>query len=633
MRPRLKTLLLCVVVVTAALILGSHFLLHGAVASDTFRRFAEAELGELFSSEVSIGKIHTRFFYKIVFTDLDVRRPEGSDSSSLRIPSIVFRYDPLRVLGQRFRSPAGVVLEAPNVNLAGTSFLAGLNQTGLGTNPNGFSALSNLALEGGTIDYVIPHTGTNLHIRDVWAQFRAVDKGKTLVDLRGRMEGVADGQLHIHGTLSAAGQPHDLVMDFEASKTDNSRKSPTKLNAKITWAEDRISFNRVNLNLQGWELGFEGSLQPLSAYPTLNLRCTVTRGVLQGEVSMTADLTSERIVGTFKRTDGEVDHWQGRISRRGASLKFEELVWDTGLTAKGQFNFDSGDYNFDFEHGRQRWSILSNWQGRDVGILVDINHAKLAGLDVTTRGGIHLKPKDSWDGARRFQADFRSDYFLLEQMPLHDFKGSFELTAAGIENLLATWGGVFGVQGDVLLEENAPEASLVVHVTDFDLSKLQDYAIRPLPKPFGGFLEGRLKVEGALDNPELIGDFRVKNGLLRRLDYDRAIVHVRGYLPYLALQDSKVLRGRSTLYLKGALDFSLQNAFHGVRIETADKLVLWKGVSIGTSAAEEGVEFAPSMEKFPLMRLVLEGKGRDSTGDPDQLQDEGYIAAGPKIQF
>ena len=52
----------------------------------------------------------------------------------------------------------------------------------------------------------------------------------------------------------------------------------------------------------------------------------------------------------------------------------------------------------------------------------------------------------------------------------------------------------------------------------------------------------------------------------------------------MPLRDSKIWKGRTVFFLNGALDLKLDNIFAGVKIQTPDNLVIWKGIEAALHA-------------------------------------------------
>jgi hypothetical protein len=152
-------------------------------------------------------------------------------------------------------------------------------------------------------------------------------------------------------------------------------------------------------------------------------------------------------------------------------------------------------------------------------------------------------------------------------------------------------------------------------------------------------LEGTLSVEGDLAKPEVSGIFNIHNGKWGQLDYDRGIIQLRGFLPYLPLKDSKIWKGRTVFFLSGALDLKLDNIFAGVKIQTPDNLVIWKGIEAILHKKDRALEVNSSKlgnwGELSVLEARSEGpKAGASEGDvKDKDKDEKAVLFGPKLKF
>jgi hypothetical protein len=155
----------------------------------------------------------------------------------------------------------------------------------------------------------------------------------------------------------------------------------------------------------------------------------------------------------------------------------------------------------------------------------------------------------------------------------------------------------------------------------------------------GGRLEGKLLVEGDLSKPEVSGVFNIHDGKWGQLDYDRGIIQLRGFLPYLPLKDSKIWKGRTVFFLNGALDLELENIFAGIKIQTPDNLVIWKGIEAVLHKKDRSLEFNSAKVGGWGELSVLEARssGPESRADGGDVrgerEDEKGIQFGPKLKF
>ena len=138
--------------------------------------------------------------------------------------------------------------------------------------------------------------------------------------------------------------------------------------------------------------------------------------------------------------------------------------------------------------------------------------------------------------------------------------------------------------------------------------------------------------------PEAVGVFNIRDGKWGQLNYDRGIIQFRGFLPYLPLKDSKIWKSRTTFFLKGALDMSLNNVFAGVKIETPDNLVIWKGIEAALHEGDKSMELnrtklgkwgEVSVMEASSLNNVPEKRAEEASNKEER---EGF-KFGPKLKF
>ena len=139
-----------------------------------------------------------------------------------------------------------------------------------------------------------------------------------------------------------------------------------------------------------------------------------------------------------------------------------------------------------------------------------------------------------------------------------------------------------------------------------------------------------------LENPNLNGAFVVSQGSIGSFKYDRASMNFSGQLPYLILNDSKVWVGKNAFKLSGGLDFKLGNFLEGVKIESSENIVLWRGLELSSSLKEVPVERlrsgAGAVARVEADYKLTDRSSLRVTAEEDQSSKE-YVTAGPKLKF
>ncbi|MBI3313512.1 MAG: hypothetical protein HYZ83_04705 [Candidatus Omnitrophica bacterium] len=577
------------------LILSSH------VTKADFKAFAENQAGEFFKTRVRIGNIRPDFFNQIALTELVV----GSDKSSgsnpyfVHIEKIVFRYNLLQLITQNFNTPRAIVLEAPKMILDQNVFPYDLFAR-LGWNAKGGVGGSTLKLKGGQVRIPWPRFHAELVLNDIQGGLEPFGPGKIQVEFKANASGVLSGELHLKGVIDVLNKTHSLTLKMDGIDPSDIVPLPfDRLQGSLKLENGKLSFDDLEGTIQGWQTRIRGSLWNFGPHPAFEFHWEIGKKDLLGTLDLEGDLAKGDFKAALQPVLKEPLTLQGKIHREDLKFFADSYTTGNGYTGSGKLDFESGDYGFSFQKESQRIAVDSNLKGLSFYLHLDLNHVKFYGLDLVTKMKIKLDPvKLRWEEHDwKFHGTFESEYFILEYTPLEDFRGSFELIPYAIKNFASFWGEVFQMDAQVNLQP-VPAGKINFRVHGFDLKNVKEFASKPLPKDLGGKLEGKLQIEGALLRPEIIGNFNVDEGKIGKLIYDRGIIQFRGFPPYLALNDSRIFKGRTTLYLTGALDLSLENMFHAVQIETADKIVVWKGIQAHTSQGglleiEHGLEGLP----------------------------------------
>jgi len=612
-----------------------HFLLKAQVGRSDFRNLAEEKVSEFLQAEVKIDDIQVGFLNKLAFTGIHIQETGDEPGNVLQVRQIIFRYDPFRLITQNFKTPNSVILESPKISLREGSFPYDFFQKlDFG---EGATRITRLEMIGGQVQYPITGWDSKLEIRDIHGSFRPLGAGKLGADFQATLAGFLRGNIRAQGEINLLKRTHQLRLVLDSVNFAKEVFLPLEdLMGKMRWENNDLYFDELKVLVHGWKIRVGGKLERLMSRPLLELRGSFGKRDPFSRWSFKADLESGELKAEAQPgLKGNIP-LEGRIRQDEEKFYFDDLRINGRYDGHGWLNHRNGDYEMNFEKDVQRISVSSNLRQRQWKVKLNFDHIRFYGWDIVTSAQVDFKPLASASAKKqgKFLAEFKTDYFILQQAPFADFKGRFEASLAGIKRLQGTWGESFRLEGDVRFPGGKPYADLTLKVEDFDLGTVKEFANKPLPKELGGLLEGKLKIEGPLEKSDVIGHFTVKDGKLGRLDYDRGIIQFRGIPPYLKIYDSRILKGRSTLSIEGVLDLSLGNIFHGVHVRTADKFIIWKGWEMVASPDGGGLEIQRISSALPTF-AILGGteSGSESQDGGIYKEEESYVGMGPKIEF
>lgn len=630
-RPRLIVRLSIFFLIVFAVI--PYAFLQWGIAARDFRQFAEAKAGEFLKAKVEIGKIRVRFPNRVVLSDLKVSRETSSSAASrLEIGQMMFRYNLLQLFSRNLKAPAGVTLRGPKMALSESGFPYAFFQNFQAQDHGAGREMMKVEFAGGEIRYPIPGIASEILLTNIRGKMVPAGNGKIKVDLRSNLQGTANGKVWVKGEVDTLHKQHTLALQLDS--LTGAWGGP--LDGKIRWEGDTLWLDRLRAKVYGWDSEMRGSIKDFSTGPEVRLSFDMGRKAHHAGFSFQSNFKTGGLQAALRLPGAGNYQLEGKIVREGARILFPELKLETGHHGNGHADFSSGDVHFLFEKENQRIGADFNLKKPGIRLSARLDHVRAAGLDLVTSGTIDLMPLTQNSlGSRpaKFQGEFKTEYFILEYTPFNDLKGGFEVSPAGIRDFSASWGKVFDLSGEVRFVRPL-QTALSLRVNRFDLNGVKKFAAKPLPRELGGVLEGRLRIDGELNHPEISGKFIVKDGRIGKLEYDMGILQFHGFPPYLPLDDSRILKGRTTLFLNGALDFRMRNMFSGIQLQTDDKLVIWKGWEMNTSESQGDVEIESSISKLPIFNIKA-GQGVSSPGIPKDSQDanDRYVAAGPKFKF
>lgn len=641
MRSFLKAVLffLTLAAVTGALLLN--FLLNRIARSEDFKHFAEQKVGEYLKAKVHIGEIRPYRLNQLALEKILIEAPSAKGESQLiRADRLLFRYDLKQLWRRKFDAPAGVVLKNPAILIEQDQFPYRYFENAPGGS-SGFS-MPSLDFKGGEIRYLLSSLGKEILLKEVEGKILPSLDKKVQVDVRARVAGIMDGRVHIFGSVDPSMKTHDLWLELK--DTDLARDIPIpfrELEGKIHWVGNDLFFEGLQGTLYGWDAKLSGAFLNHEGQPEVNAHVRIGKEVPWMKLDFELNLSHQTLEGTFQPMEDRVFDFHGKVHQDRKRFVMDSLTLGSGYRGQGEFDFTSGNYELGFEKGAKRMAIHSNLRGLDFVMNFHLDHVKTFGMDLVTQGKLFLHSvSPRWKGRDLlFKGEFETDYFVLDRQPFEDLKGVFDLGPAGITGIRSAWGKKFQMTGQATSLGKNPHLKLLLTAADFDLGTVHQFAAKPLPKALGGRLDGKLSVEGDLSKPEVSGVFNIRDGKWGQLDYDRGIIQLRGFLPYLPLKDSKIWKGRTVFFLNGALDLQLENIFAGIKVQTPDNLVIWKGLEAALHEKDRSLEVNSSkLGDWGEFSLLEAGASQSKSGaqegeGKDDDENETRVKFGPKLKF
>lgn len=635
----LKTFLFVAGLLAVAGAIALRFLLGQLAGSEEFKRFAETRVGEYLKAKVSIGRIRPHRFDQIALENIIIESSASRDGSQLvRVDRLIFRYHLNQLWKKKFEVPTGVVLRNPSILIDQDKFpYQYFGEAGRGS---GFS-IPAIDFKGGEIRYRLPGLRKDILLTGVEGRVDPADVRNVRVAIRAKASGVLDGSVSVHGIVNTVANTHDLWLELDRMEFARDIHIPFKtISGKVRWTGKDLFFNGLETSLYGWLADLSGSFENREGKPKTTVHLRVGKERSWARLDLVLDLSEQLLDGDAQLTGQPPFGFRGKVWSDGKRFVAESLLLNQVYQGKGEIDLTTGNYEISVEKGRKRVSVFSNTRGLNFAVHARLDHLKIFGMDLVTQARVYLHALSGrWDERQfRFKGDLETDYFILNEQPFQDLKGSFEVNPRGVTGIQCDWGRKFQISGQVAAPWKDLQADLTLRVADFDLGNVQFLASKPLPKELGGMLSGKVFFEGALKRPEVIAAFNIRDGKWGKVEYERGIIQFRGFSPYFPLKDSKIWKGRTTLFLTGAVDLSLDNILAGVKIETPDSLVLWKGLEVALHKKERtmsvsGKGFGEG-ENLPALEVASSERGTAESGPSGQSrEDEKNVTIGSSLKF
>ena len=595
------------------------------------RQFAQTWASRVLRTDVTIGKLRYLPPAGISLEELQIASSKDPRAPSFAsVPRLVLTYGLVNLIRGDFRIPETVKIESPEIRFS-TSPRSPVSLFD-SVLPGSDVLPTKLVIQGGEFRY--PWGEDNqLVLSKVSFNASPSATGQFRVKLKAMAEGVADGKIEVSGVTDARFQHYQFDVRFQGLVFSPEVQIPVhEHSGNLRVSEKLIEILGVSSLVHDWDVQWHGRIEDWQTKPKVVVEVTRKKTTPPFLFSMQMDLASQKLEGRAEWT-GHSYPFRGNIWREGKRLVLPRLEIPNGYAGKGNVDIANGDYDFWFERGERRFHLRSNLNRLEFDTELQLDHASINHLDWVVLGKARFipLPRERGKPGPRFKAQVQTDYVIVEYQPLQDFRGSFEVSPEGIQGLNLEWSGVFHLEGRILFRGGESREDLALHVEGYPLESIREFARRPLPTNLKGTLEGKLKLRGEFSRPEIQGHFTIKDGMIGKLDFDRAVIEFGGFPPQLRLYDSKVFRGRNVLKMTGVIDLRLENLFHGIQIQRPDHFVLWKGMNVYWKEGQSAIEADKPLGKRLSMDFEV-GNGTPDSKSNDS-GEERHAVAGPKLKF
>ncbi|MFC1809793.1 hypothetical protein ACFL3D_06770, partial [Candidatus Omnitrophota bacterium] len=144
------------------------------------------------------------------------------------------------------------------------------------------------------------------------------------------------------------------------------------------------------------------------------------------------------------------------------------------------------------------------------------------------------------------------------------------------------------LQGEIGFDE-LNEVNAILTINEFDLSGVTEFYGTHLRKALSGKIKGHVNFKGAANNPAIAGELRINDGAFGDFPYEEAFINFGGNKFLLTFHDSWIRNKNRSFHVRGDIDFTRENIFGGMKIQTSERVIVWRGWDIGADEDQEGI--------------------------------------------
>ncbi len=620
------------------------------VLTSEFKVLTENKLSQLLKANVKIGRIRFGLLKHVSLSGLEINQGKSKLPVQIGIERIVIKYDLLDFLSQKFKVPAEVLLDSPSVNFK--SFMSPFAALGSFGFESKNSVFRRIEMDNGELQFQFPKLGQTIDVKKIHGKASLASDGNFNLAFKGELSGSAAGVVEVHGVVRPETKAGKIELQLDQVHFLPASRIPvSEMSGKVEVSESKIAIEELHFKLRGFPLAVSGEIENVfTPYPKWNLSLKLFKEEKPFRLDVKGDLENQSMEGKMDFL-GRLYQFTGSLTADQTGFQLDDIVFDNGYEAYGIFDLKEGHYLIKAEREKQRFSFDLDLSRLNVILDFNLNHLPFFGHDLTTFARLTMDPVESRVqlGDYRFRASIKTDYFIFDFHPLRDFQAEFQISESGVDQLTAHWGNASHLKGSVTFGK-AVSIDGMMTIDQFKLEELKYLGAHPMPMSLEGALEGKMRVFGEVERPDISGQLSVHDGKIGDFKYDAATIDFYGEPPYFKLLDSKIMRKDNTFLIKGDIDFTLENIFQKVKIVSVDQIVIWKGLDVSSEiktraearakdpnalnvpAPINAATSGPGSKKVEAEYTIEKGKSLKVVAEEEEGGQQ-IVTVGPKLRF
>lgn len=311
-------------------------------------------------------------------------------------------------------------------------------------------------------------------------------------------------------------------------------------------------------------------------------------------------------------------------------VKVEGSFFDSNVKGyinlyKNRFDFDGRikENSFDIELRPSSGTLRAKGKISDDGTLTvnfKINHLKFYGYDIVceanSKNGITA---DHLDG------EFETHNTILDYKPFLDFKASYKIFRGVAEIIDLKGGDIFKVYGKVFLKK-PHNIALTLLVNNMNLNWFMTSLGAPgASSIISGTMNAKFDLKGPVEKLKLNAHMEIRKGTISELDFDTLTASLKGDLPFIRIEDSRITRESGYFVLAGEMDlrkFGKAGLFSNIKIASDDKAITWDNWNTSRAQNVQEVKMTKKLNEdvnLDFKKYIAEEKIDESIRDKDEV--------------
>lgn len=216
----------------------------------------------------------------------------------------------------------------------------------------------------------------------------------------------------------------------------------------------------------------------------------------------------------------------------------------------------------------------------ELNVEFKINGLKLNGFDISGNASLKNKIVTVPENPKAVYLDgrFETRNIILNRRPFLDLKTSYKVSSGVLEIPDLKLGDSFFIYGRAALKKPY-DVDMALLADNVSLSwLLLSLGVQDAASIISGTMNGKFFFKGPAKNLELDAHVEIRKGTLSVVDFDYLTANLKGDLPFVTIEDSRITRESGYFTLAGEMDLrriGKNSFFEDIRITSDDKAIMW----------------------------------------------------------